>query len=90
MCIRDRVYGVTSQITFAGICMNYHLFYAAGLAGITMVMIGFFFKLSVIPFHMWAPDIYQGAPTPITALLAMGSLSLIHILFITVLILIYR
>ena len=51
------VYGVTSQITFAGICMNYHLFYAAGLAGITMVMIGFFFKLSVIPFHMWAPDI---------------------------------
>ncbi len=67
------VYGVTSQITFAGICMNYHLFYAAGLAGITMVMIGFFFKLSVIPFHMWAPDIYQGAPTPITALLAMGS-----------------
>ena len=34
---------------------------------------GFFFKLSAIPFHMWAPDVYQGAPTPVTALLAMSS-----------------
>jgi NADH-quinone oxidoreductase subunit N len=53
--------------------LNQHLFSAAGLAGATMIMIGFFFKLSVIPFHMWAPDVYQGAPTPITAMLAMGS-----------------
>lgn len=67
------VYGVTGAVTFAEICKNSHLFYAAGLAGSTMVLIGMFFKLSVIPFHMWAPDIYQGAPTPVTALLAMGS-----------------
>lgn len=67
------VYGVTGAIDFAEVAGQGQLFYAAGLAGITMVMIGFFFKLSVIPFHLWAPDVYQGAPTPVTALLAMGS-----------------
>ena len=38
-----------------------------------LVFAGIFFKLSMIPFHMWAPDVYEGAPAPVTALLAMGS-----------------
>lgn len=67
------VYGMSGSILFADICCCPYLFYAAGIAGITMVMIGFFFKLSVIPFHMWSPDVYEGAPTPVSALLAMGS-----------------
>lgn len=67
------VYGSTGTVQFYEMFHNQHLFSAAGLAGATMIMIGFFFKLSVIPFHMWAPDVYQGAPTPITAMLAMGS-----------------
>ncbi len=67
------VYGSTGSILFEEICRNPHLLYATSIAGITMILIGFFFKLSVIPFHMWAPDVYQGAPTPVTALLAMGS-----------------
>ncbi len=67
------VYGATGTVQFYDMLRNPALFSAAGLAGATMVMIGFFFKLSVIPFHMWAPDVYQGAPTPITAMLAMGS-----------------
>ena len=67
------VYGAAGSLVFSEVCRNVHLFYAAGLAGVVMVIIGFFFKLSVIPFHMWAPDVYQGAPTPVTALLAMGS-----------------
>ncbi len=67
------IYGVTGSITFEEICRNPHLFFPLGIAGCTMVLIGFFFKLSVIPFHMWAPDVYQGAPAPVTALLAMGS-----------------
>lgn len=67
------VYGATGSIQFFEVCRNPHLFFPLGIAGITLVMIGFFFKLSVIPFHMWAPDVYQGAPTPITAMLAMGS-----------------
>lgn len=67
------VYGATGSIQFFEVCRNPHLFLPLGIAGITMVLVGFFFKLSVIPFHMWAPDVYQGAPTPITAMLAMGS-----------------
>jgi hypothetical protein len=39
--------------------------------GIAFVLIGFAFKVSLVPFHAWTPDVYQGAPTPITAL--MGS-----------------
>lgn len=67
------VYGSTGSVLFEEICRNPHLLFATSIAGITMILIGFFFKLSVIPFHMWAPDVYQGAPTPVTALLAMGS-----------------
>lgn len=67
------VYGATGSLVFAAMSRNIHLYYAAGLVGAVMVIVGFFFKLSVIPFHMWAPDVYEGAPTPVTALLAMGS-----------------
>ncbi len=67
------VYGVTGSVHFYDMLRNQYLFSSAGLAGATMIMVGFFFKLSVIPFHMWAPDVYQGAPTPVTAMLAMGS-----------------
>ncbi len=67
------IYGATGSLDFSAVSINVHLFYAAGLAGIVLVVAGFFFKLSMIPFHMWAPDVYQGAPTPVTALLAMSS-----------------
>lgn len=45
----------------------------AMIAGVVMILAGFAFKVSVIPFHMWTPDIYQGAPIPITAYLSVGS-----------------
>lgn len=38
--------------------------------GLILVMVGFCFKLSAVPFHMWAPDVYEGAPTPVTAFFA--------------------
>ncbi len=41
--------------------------------GIVLVVIGFAFKVSAVPFHTWAPDTYEGAPTPITAFLAVLS-----------------
>ena len=41
--------------------------------GITFVLIGFAFKISAVPFHTWAPDTYEGAPTPITAFLSVAS-----------------
>jgi NADH-quinone oxidoreductase subunit N len=37
------------------------------LTGSALMLIGFAFKISVAPFHLWAPDVYQGAPTPVTA-----------------------
>lgn len=40
------------------------------ILGLVMVIVGFCFKLSAVPFHMWAPDVYEGAPTPVTAFLA--------------------
>jgi NADH-quinone oxidoreductase subunit N len=41
--------------------------------GILFVLIGFLFKVSAVPFHTWAPDTYEGAPTPITAFLSVAS-----------------
>jgi len=43
------------------------------LMAIILVMAGIGFKLALVPFHMWAPDVYQGSPTPVTALLSVGS-----------------
>ena len=43
------------------------------LAGLGLLLVGFGFKISAVPFHMWAPDVYQGAPTSVTALIATGS-----------------
>jgi len=43
------------------------------VAGSLMLLAGFAFKLALVPFHMWSPDVYQGAPAPVTALLATGA-----------------
>jgi NADH-quinone oxidoreductase subunit N len=54
---------------------------------IVFVVVGFAFKVSAVPFHTWAPDVYQGAPTPITAFLAVASkaagfVALVQVIFI--------
>ena len=64
------VYGFTGTVNFAGIAK------AAGQGGVGLVFglvflsAGFCFKVSAVPFHMWTPDVYEGAPTPITAFFA--------------------
>ena len=66
------VYGFTGRTDFAGIA----LVLADGgrsigvLFGLVFVMAGLAFKISAVPFHMWTPDVYEGAPTPVTAFLA--------------------
>lgn len=40
--------------------------------GLGLIIIGFGFKIAVVPFHMWTPDVYEGAPTPITAFFSVG------------------
>ncbi len=42
------------------------------VVGIGLLLVGFGFKVALAPFHMWAPDVYEGAPTPITAYMAAG------------------
>ncbi|QPJ65711.1 MAG: NADH-quinone oxidoreductase subunit N [Candidatus Nitrohelix vancouverensis] len=42
------------------------------LLGVVLLIIGFGFKIASVPFHMWAPDVYEGAPTPVTAFMAVG------------------
>jgi len=43
------------------------------LLGLVLLIAGFGFKIAAVPFHMWVPDVYEGAPTPITAYLSVGS-----------------
>jgi NADH-quinone oxidoreductase subunit N len=64
------IYGFTGTVSFAGIAV------AAGQGGIGLtfglvfLFAGFCFKVSAVPFHMWTPDVYEGAPTPVTAFFA--------------------
>lgn len=43
------------------------------LSGISLVTLGLAFKAAIVPFHVWAPDVYEGAPTPVTAFMAVGT-----------------
>src|SRR5205085_11541636 len=45
----------------------------AALFGAVLVLVGLGFKIAAVPFHIWVPDVYQGAPTPVTAFLSVGS-----------------
>src|SRR5207245_2138907 len=68
------LYGVTGTTLLSGI--GQHL---GGTTkpivtlGIVFCVVGFAFKVSAVPFHTWAPDTYEGAPTPITAFLSVAS-----------------
>ena len=54
------------------------------VVAITFVVIGFGFKVSAVPFHAWAPDTYEGAPTPVTAFLAVASKAAGFVALVTV------
>jgi NADH-quinone oxidoreductase subunit N len=60
-------YGFTGTTAFTGIrnALDGHMAMGA-LFGITFVLAGLAFKISAVPFHMWTPDVYEGAPTPVT------------------------
>ncbi|WP_062233469.1 NADH-quinone oxidoreductase subunit NuoN [Aureimonas sp. N4] len=67
------VYGFTGQIGFHEIALavaSQETRSTGLLIGLVFVLAGLAFKISAVPFHMWTPDVYEGAPTPVTALLA--------------------
>ncbi|MCR4281790.1 MAG: NADH-quinone oxidoreductase subunit NuoN [Bauldia sp.] len=66
------IYGFTGQTTFAGIAVALGAGGSSlGLVfGLVFLMSGLAFKVSAVPFHMWTPDVYEGAPTPVTAFFA--------------------
>lgn len=55
------------------------------LLSLFLIMVGLGFKISMAPFHMWAPDVYEGAPTPVTAFLTVGPKALGFSIFLRVL-----
>ncbi len=81
------IYGYTGTTSLAGIAEQIERLLASGelnpqeafgdsralLFGIVLIIAGFGFKISSVPFQFWAPDVYEGAPTPITAFLSVAS-----------------
>lgn len=71
------LYGSAGSLDFRLIAVafgtgTYNLGEPLLLMGFFLFLVGLFFKLSLIPFHFWAPDVYQGSPTPVSALMAVG------------------
>jgi NADH-quinone oxidoreductase subunit N len=64
------IYGFTGTVSFAGIAAEAKTGSLGILFGIVFLLAGLCFKVSAVPFHMWTPDVYEGAPTPVTAFFA--------------------
>ncbi|HEY0440046.1 MAG TPA: NADH-quinone oxidoreductase subunit N, partial [Xanthobacteraceae bacterium] len=65
------IYGFTGTVAFDGIARATAEHASTGLLfGLVFLFAGFCFKISAVPFHMWTPDVYEGAPTPVTAFFA--------------------
>ncbi len=65
------VYGFTGTVAFPEIAMAVKEGAGVGLVfGLVFIIAGLAFKVSAVPFHMWTPDVYEGAPTPVTAFFA--------------------
>ncbi len=64
------IYGFTGTVSFAGIAAEAKTGSMGILFGIVFLLAGLCFKVSAVPFHMWTPDVYEGAPTPVTAFFA--------------------
>jgi len=79
------VYGFAGTTNFAALAQN--LAGGAGqgtVVGLVFVLVGLAFKISAAPFHMWTPDVYEGAPTPVTALFGTAPKAAAMALFLSV------
>ncbi len=72
------IYGAVGTTQLDGLLARYqaivlptdHIMFMSGVA---LVTLGLAFKAAIVPFHVWAPDVYEGAPTPVTAFMAVGT-----------------
>jgi NADH-quinone oxidoreductase subunit N len=71
------IYGATGSTSLTGIAhfLAHNTLFDSGtlLAGFALLIVGLGFKVSAVPFHMWTPDVYQGAPSPITAFMSSAT-----------------
>jgi NADH-quinone oxidoreductase subunit N len=70
-------YGATGTTSLTGIAqyLSQNVLFDQGtlVAGFALLLVGLGFKVAAVPFHMWTPDVYQGAPTPVTAFMAAAT-----------------
>jgi len=74
------LYGMTGSIGYKDMALGVANILLTGdatsklvlMVGISLLLVGLFFKVAAVPFHMWTPDVYEGAPTPITGFMATG------------------
>jgi len=70
------IFGVTGQTNLQRITValaDPNIDHGAALFGMVLVLVALGFKIAAVPFQIWVPDVYQGAPTPVTAYLSVGS-----------------
>ena len=65
------VYGFTGSTNYYTIAENFNSGNIALLFGLVFILVGLTFKISAVPFHMWAPDVYEGSPTTVTLFFTM-------------------
>ena len=65
------IYGFTGSTNFELISKNLNENNTGAVFGIVFIIVGLSFKISVVPFHMWTPDVYEGAPTSVTSFFAL-------------------
>jgi NADH-quinone oxidoreductase subunit N len=80
------VYGETGRLDFPGIAGANRPHDTLLLFGLAMIISGLGFKASAAPFHMWTPDVYEGAPTPVTAFMAAATKTVALVVMLRVLV----
>jgi NADH-quinone oxidoreductase subunit N len=84
------VYGATGELEFGAIAQEIQdqglVNDGLVLAGLAMILAGLGFKASAAPFHMWTPDVYEGAPTPVTAFMSAATKAVALVLMLRVLV----
>jgi NADH-quinone oxidoreductase subunit N len=84
------VYGASGQLEFDRIATSPHAGIGGSnallLAGLAMIIVGLGFKANAAPFHMWTPDAYEGAPTPVTTFMAAGTKAIALVIILRVMV----